>query len=205
MTTNKIGLFGGTFDPVHKGHVKIAKIVRKKLSLDRVIFIPAGVLPHKAKSFASASERLKMVRLALDKEEGLEVSDYEVKKITPSYTIDTVKYWKRQLVQDSQLFFIVGADAFREISTWKQWKKLSKFCQFVVVNRRGYGELNVPEIFTGKFLLIKIPQINISATAIRKSLSKGLPVGRLLAPQVYRYIKQKKLYGKSYGKSAENQ
>jgi len=190
----KIGIFGGTFDPVHRGHVKIARLVKRKFGLDQVIFIPAGLRPHKAASVASAIDRLAMVRLALGKTKGFSISAFEVRRKSPSYTINTVRYWKRRLGKKARVFFIIGADAFREIRTWKKWRELLLLCDFIVVNRPGYREQATPAGVKGAINYWRIPDIPISATKIRELLRRGQPVKQLVPPAVSQYIKKKKLY-----------
>jgi nicotinate-nucleotide adenylyltransferase len=192
----KIGIFGGTFDPVHRGHIKIARLARKKFNLDKVIFVPAGVLPHKSGSFAAARDRYNMVKLAVRGKKYLAVSDYEVKKRTPSYTINTVKYFQRKLGRQVPLFFIAGNDAFREIRTWKNWRHLLKLCHFIVINRPGYGPVNPGTGLTGAVSYLRIPGINISATDIRSRLAAGKKAGAMLPPGVGRYIDKNNLYRK---------
>jgi|WetSurMetagenome_2_1015567.scaffolds.fasta_scaffold396001_2 nicotinate-nucleotide adenylyltransferase len=190
----KIGIFGGSFDPVHLGHVKIARLAKRKFGLDRVIFIPAGIRPHKVASAASPADRLSMVKLALGKEKGLSVSSYEVRRKSPSYTINTVRHWKRLLGKKAQVFFIIGADAFREIRTWKEWRQLLQLCDFIVVNRPGFRKRELPAGVKGNISFWRLPGIPISSTRVRELLQQGRPAKLLVSPAVYKYIQKKKLY-----------
>lgn len=195
-SSSKIGLFGGTFDPIHNGHVKIAQIVKKKLALNKIIFIPAGIMPHKTQSVASVKERLEMVRLALRDREDFVVSDYEVRKKTPAYTIETVKYWKKKLPINTRLFFIIGLDAFKEIKTWRKWQELFSLCHFIVINRPGYKKPELEKCFSVAVSYLSIPGLKISATQIRQALREGKTqrVRYTLIPEVYEYIHRKEIY-----------
>ncbi|MDD5491803.1 MAG: nicotinate-nucleotide adenylyltransferase [bacterium] len=190
----KIGLFGGTFDPIHNGHLKIAGIVQQELGLDKVIFIPAGILPHKAQSQATAKDRLSMVKLSLRNKKKFTAIAYETKKKSPSYSIETVRYLKRKLGRRAEFFFIIGADAFSEIRTWRRWQELLKLCHFVVINRPGYKIALPNKQAAAKVIVLRITGIPLTATTIRKKIKKGNNVGKLIPKAVYAYIKKHKLY-----------
>lgn len=190
----KIGLFGGTFDPIHNGHLKIAGIVQQKLGLDKVIFIPAGILPHKAQSLATAKDRLSMVKLSLRNKKKFTVIAYETTKKSPSYSIETVWYLKRKLSRQAKFFFIIGADAFGEIRTWRRWQELLKLCHFVVINRPGYKIALPNKQAATKVIVLRITGIHLAATAIRKQIAKNKNISKLVPKAVYAYIKKHKLY-----------
>ena len=190
----KIGLFGGTFDPIHNGHLKIAGIVQRQLGLNKVIFIPAGILPHKAQSQTTAKDRLSMVKLALRGKKKFTASDYETKKKSPSYSVETVRYLKRKLGKQAEFFFVIGADAFNEIRTWRQWQELLRLCQFVVINRPGYAIKLPSGIQEVKVTILRITDIPIAATAIRKQIKKNKDIRKLIPRSVYAYINKHKLY-----------
>ncbi len=190
----KIGLFGGTFDPIHNGHLKIAGIVQRKLGLNKVIFIPAGILPHKAQSQATAKDRLAMVKLSLRGKKKFTSTKYETNKKSPSYSIETVRYLKRKLGHKTEFFFIIGADAFGEIRTWRRWQELLRLCCFVVINRPGY-KITLPNKSAAvKVIMLRITGIPIAATTIRKKINKSQSVNKLVPRSVYAYIKKHKLY-----------
>ncbi len=190
----KIGLFGGTFDPIHNGHLKIAGIVQQKLGLDKVIFIPAGILPHKAQSLTTAKDRLAMVKLALRGKKRFTASAYETNKKSISYSIETVQYLKRKMGSKTEFFFIIGADAFGEIRTWRRWRELLKLCHFVVINRPGYKITLPNKSAAANVFVLRITGIPLAATAIRKKIAKNKSISKLVPKAVSAYIKKHKLY-----------
>jgi nicotinate-nucleotide adenylyltransferase len=135
---SRLGLIGGTFNPIHNGHVSIARHVREALNLERVLFIPAGDPPHKTdKDLAPTGDRFEMVRLAVDDDRRLAVSDVEIARARKSYTIDTIHVLSEQYGTNTELFFLIGIDAFVEFPTWKSPDELLLLCHFVVVSRPG--------------------------------------------------------------------
>lgn len=183
----KIGLFGGTFDPIHKAHIEIAEKALEVLSLDKVIFVVAGEPPHKSGDYRiDALHRLNMVNLATADNSKFEVSDYEIIKQGKSYSYQTAGYFKRNN-PDTKMYFLIGDDAYRELSTWKHPEKLSALVTFAVFTR-GSGEV------TGNFIKIDIEPIKISSTQIRERLLKGEDVSDLLPESVINYIKENNLY-----------
>ena len=134
----KIGIFGGTFNPIHNGHLIVGRDIRRGFSLDIVCLIPAAVPPHKeSRDVAKAEYRLEMTRLAVEDDLDFSVSDVELKRSGPSYTIDTIGHFESVLPDDSELFFIVGMDAFLDIETWKSYKDLFQEVPFIVMSRPG--------------------------------------------------------------------
>ena len=136
----KLGLFGGTFDPVHSGHLKSAQEVREAYALDEVCFVPCGVPPHRnARPGAAAHHRLEMVRLAVADNPGLSVSDLEVMRPGASYSIDTVRHFAARLAPGDALYLILGLDAFLLIGSWKDWRELLALTHLIVTSRPGFG------------------------------------------------------------------
>ena len=136
----KIGLFGGTFDPIHWGHLRNAEEVREAFSLDRLLFIPAGNPPHKRRgAAASARDRLEMVRLAIAKNPGLALSTVEFSRPGKSYSIDTVRHFAKSRAAQDSLYFILGLDAFLDIGSWKGFEEIFSLCHFIVTSRPGSG------------------------------------------------------------------
>jgi nicotinate-nucleotide adenylyltransferase len=203
-TVNGIGLLGGTFNPIHCGHLKVASTARKALSLKKVIFIPSAHPPHKKEdNLPAPADRYKMAKLAIADNAFFLISNVELKRRGKSWTIDTVRFFKK-LYPEYQIYFIVGADVVPEIPTWKNYKKLLKICKFVVVNRPGYIETGVRcqvssvrtkiADYTKDFIKIKIPGIDISSTEIRKRIRNGKTINHFVPERVGKYIREKGLY-----------
>ena len=144
-----IGLLGGTFDPVHCGHLDVARAARDALGLDEVWLVPARVPPHRTAPHASASHRFAMTALAVADDQRLLVSDLEMESQGPSYTIDTHERLERSGVDASQICFVTGADAFRDIGSWKSHEELLARCRFAVVSRPGLSALALQELLPG--------------------------------------------------------
>ena len=191
----RIGVFGGTFNPIHLGHLISVEHVRNECSLDRVILMPARVPVHKEMPRgATAEERLRMVTLAAAGVDWLQVSRMEIDRETPSYTINTVNALMREYA-GSQLYLIIGGDSFNEISTWKSYRELVGMVSLIVMKRRDAAgfpadvmDLCREVIFAGN------PVIEISSTMIREKIRAGLGAGFLTPPAVADYINGKGLY-----------
>jgi len=195
-----LGIMGGTFDPIHYGHLVTAEGVRHQFRLEKVIFVPTGKPPHKDREITNPYDRLAMTRLAVASNPHFEVSDIEVKKTEVSYTIDTIKQM-RELYPSSRLYFITGADAILEILTWRNIEKLLSMCCFIAATRPGYNLQNLeqklkglPERFMRKIFSIVVPALAISSTDIRERVREGRPIKYLLPETVERYIKEHGLY-----------
>ncbi|MFO8083387.1 MAG: nicotinate-nucleotide adenylyltransferase [Desulfobacterales bacterium] len=219
----KLGLFGGTFNPIHLGHLTVAEEVREGFDLDQICFIPAAMPPHKQKKkVAEASDRLEMIRIAIADYEAFSVSDIELKRSGPSYTIDTLDYFKTIFFEETQLYFIVGMDAFLDIETWKSFRQLFNATPFIVMSRPGAldEELEKKVTVLKKILVSKVSPdyrfdsaryaffhrekmpvflfdvtpVNISATMIREKISQGKSITSLVPKKVKEYIESKGLY-----------
>ncbi|NTV29397.1 MAG: nicotinate-nucleotide adenylyltransferase [Candidatus Omnitrophica bacterium] len=187
----RIGLLGGTFDPIHIGHLLMARTAMEQMRLDRVIFIPSCVPPHKkVPTLFSTKDRLEMVRLAVDDVPEFEVSLFEVQKGGKSYSVDTVRHFRQTLGPEAKLFFIVGGDAIKELDSWRDIDELKKLCSFVSVNRPGYprGE----EKF--RYHAVTMNGIEMSSTEIRKRILAGKSIRFLVPDAVLGYIKSENLY-----------
>ncbi len=182
----KIALFGGSFDPIHKGHIEIAKIAMEKEGLDQVIFIPSGKSPHKEGLEASCEDRLSMTYLATEDIKGFSVSDFEIKKETRCYTFETITAFK-EFYPGDELYFIIGDDQYKVFSSWHKYKELLDLCKFIVFTREG-------ENILPPFLGINIKPILISSSGIREKIKKGESVKELLPEKTEKYIRDKKLY-----------
>lgn len=199
-----IGLMGGTFDPIHIGHLVTAEEARQQFSLDYVIFIPAGLPPHKEKEQVSPAEhRCLMTTLAVMSNPSFIVSRVEVDQEKPSYTIDTIHHFKTRDAPGANLFFITGADAILEILTWKDYSALLTLCTFIAVSRPEYpleklGEMtaNLSPELKSRIHLLEIPALAISSTFIRKRVALGKTIKYLTPEPVEQYIKKHGLYKK---------
>ncbi len=200
----RIGIFGGTFNPIHAGHLVIAEEVYDYHNLSKILFMPANIPPHKyAEGLADAHHRYKMVEEAIRGNDKLEVSDLEIKREGKSYTIDTVQDVLRSYGRECEIFLIMGADSLSELELWKDVKELSQLCHFVVVNRPEYS-VDVPDSLAGvvgndtvseiERLRVQISPIGISSTDIRKRLREGADVSGLVPSCVEAYIREHGLY-----------
>ena len=195
------GLLGGTFDPVHNGHIAIAETVMKRVGLDEVLFMPAAQTPLKEERIISAAEhRLEMVRLAIEGISYFRLSTVEMNRVGPSYTIDTMSELRSLVGEDSELFFIMGCDSLASFPQWKDPDRLIRVCRLVALPRPGCAvpdldalEKEVPGI-SKNVILLDEPHIDISATEIREKVAKGLPISNMVPEPVEEYIKQHRLY-----------
>lgn len=189
----KIGIYGGTFDPVHLGHVSLAKQVKKKMGLDKLIVIVANVSPAKVDRppVASAKRRLEMARLAFQGIEGVEVSSVEVDREEVSYTIDTVKIL-REAYPTEDFYLIVGPDEFEKFSDWNEADQLENLTEvvFVVDNKK--------EISSHAKRLCPIEWIPVCSTILRKKLKDGEKCQKFISPEVLDYIAKHQLYSRPY-------
>jgi nicotinate-nucleotide adenylyltransferase len=137
----RIGLFGGTFNPIHSGHLDACRDMIQRFCLDRLLLVPAAVPPHKSRGdLAEVEDRMAMIRLAAEDVPGLEISDIEISRFGPSYTVDTLRAVAATLATGDELFLIMGLDAFLEFHTWKRWQEILRICCVLVMNRPGeYG------------------------------------------------------------------
>lgn len=212
----RVGLLGGTFDPVHNGHLAAAEAAKKAFLLDSVLFIPADEPPHKLeKSISSFQDRTAMLEQALSGRPGFIVSRIEAERHGPSYTIDTLTLVRQQLRTDTVLFFIIGCDAFAEIATWKKYDRLPDYANFVVIRRLAphndrFGE-SIRKDFSGyvfderescwgrsghagRIYPLAMEPVAISSTRIRRMIASGQPVRGLVPEGVGRYIEEHGLY-----------
>jgi nicotinate-nucleotide adenylyltransferase len=189
----RIGILGGTFNPIHSGHLNLARHAKKALSLDKVVFIPAYMPPHKKiEGSTSPADRLNMISRAIRNEKDLTLSLYEIKRRRKSYSIDTLEYFRKKYGSGAKLFFIIGADSLTGIHSWRHINKALKLAQFVVCGRPGYSLKNCPRPINK----IDIPEKDISSTEIRRLLKKGKPIKGLVPAAVERYIRRRRLYTK---------
>lgn len=204
MDKLKIGLYGGTFSPIHNGHLIVAEHVRSMCGLNKVIFIPSNIPPHK-EEYINPQYRYNMIGLAIENNPNFYISDVELKRGDVSYTVDTVRSYTNKF--DHDVRFIVGMDAFLELKTWYKYEELIRLCKFIVVNRscdifediKRYNEFLcsfpnelIQYIQYTKFQ--RIPTMDISSTYIRQKIKLGESVKYLIPDSVLKYIKNNKLY-----------
>ena len=218
--SQKLGILGGTFNPIHYGHLAAAEEIRDRLKLDRVLFIPSYLPPHKPEDdIPSAFQRMEMVRLALSGNDHFEASDIEIERGGTSYSIDTIKALLHAY-PGAELYFITGLDTFLEIQAWHEWEQLLTLCSFVVLSRPGYcfadimridfmkraekelialdrGDMKHAVIRSGTFTIVleTVPLYDISSTDIRVRIKEGRSIKYHLPEAVEIYIMKMRLYG----------
>lgn len=191
----RIGVLGGTFNPVHYGHLAAAAEAAREFDLDKVIFVPSYLPPHKDDSDIAPSQgRFRMCLLATQTQPSFSVSSLELERGGKSYSIETVKELLHIYGRDTRLYFIIGVDAILEISTWKDKGKLFQLCEFIVVSRPGFRAEGIDKGILQYLHLIKVPALDISSTEIRCRVREGKNIKYLLPEKVEEYIYKHKLY-----------
>jgi nicotinate-nucleotide adenylyltransferase len=195
----RLAIMGGTFDPIHYGHLVTAEAARSKFNLDKVVFVPSGKPPHKKEQeISSAEHRMQMTVLATITNKYFDVSKVELERQGYSYAIDTVRHFRQAYRLKTEIFFITGADAILEILSWKNVDDLIDECQFIAATRPGYEQKDVakllPEKITSRIMTISVPALAISSTDIRRRVRENQPIKYLLPEQVEDYIYKHKIY-----------
>lgn len=196
----KYGIFGGSFNPIHYGHLMICEYIKEEMGLDKVIFIPTGNPPHKELEL-SAEDRYEMVRLAISPNPDFEISDIETTRVKKSYTVDTIRELKK-IYKEEKLYFLIGLDSLFQLKTWMKIGDLSHEIEFVVALRPGYldkEEVNkeidfLRENFGTKINLIKTPLYEISSTDLRDRIREGKSLRYLIPKKVLDYIEESGFY-----------
>jgi nicotinate-nucleotide adenylyltransferase len=189
----RIGILGGTFDPIHKGHLALAEAALKQLRLDRIIFVPAYRHPIKQKESsvsASPKARLQMIKLAITGKSKFKVSDCELKRKGVSYTVDTLRFFKRKFRNPHELFFITGGDWGRRLDRWKDIDVVFSLAHFVVAKRPHFDIRKLPEGVRA----LNFPPLNVSSTQIRNEWRQKKSSKFFIPKPVRDYIKKHKLY-----------
>lgn len=216
MRGRAVGLFGGTFDPVHYGHLRPALEILEALALDRLLFIPAREPPHRGPPLATPAQRLAMLRLAVADQPGFVIDERELARPGPSYSVDTLRSLRAELGPDLPLCLIVGLDAFLGLGSWHRWEEIPTLANLVVAHRPGWrlepGErgsegalswlrghqLTEPRLLherpAGGVWLQPVTPLDISATGIRAHVGRGSSPRYLLPDPVWRYIQEQGLY-----------
>ncbi len=186
----KIGILGGTFNPIHIGHLILAEEAREKLGLDRIIFVPTNLPPHKLNGYiAPAKLRYEMVKRAVKSSRYFSVSDLEIKRDGRSYTIDTVKRFKN-LYPGDELYFIIGSDLLKYIDEWKDLSEITSLVKFVAATRPGYALEKIPSYIA----TLPIRAVDISGFEIRQAIKNNKSFKYLVPETVFKYITRKGLY-----------
>jgi nicotinate-nucleotide adenylyltransferase len=208
-----IGVFGGSFDPIHKGHIESLKSVTEKLSLSKVLVIPNKVSPLKDLSVASSLEKIKMLEIAFKDFKEIEIEDYELKKEGPAFMIETLQYLDKKLAKKKHFLLIIGEDSFQSFHRWKKYQHIIKMTSLLVMNRPGlkndltekaielhqdcientYGDNNFKK---GKIYFIKIKPNPASSTLIRENIDDHSVLSEGLDDDVLKYLKEQKIYNK---------
>ncbi|MBN1933147.1 MAG: nicotinate-nucleotide adenylyltransferase [Anaerolineae bacterium] len=196
----KVGLIGGTFDPIHLGHLIVAEQVRTRLELDRMIFIPAGLPPHKLdEAITDPRHRLEMVRLATADNPYFALSRVDIDRLGPSYTVDTVRLFLDNWGARAELYFLLGSDSLAELPSWRQPDQLIHLCRIVAVGRPGYN-VNLAELdrllpgVTNLIHIVDTPTLDISSSDIRRRVREGRSIRYLVPQAVEQYIDEHHLY-----------
>ncbi|HBV88166.1 MAG TPA: nicotinic acid mononucleotide adenylyltransferase [Desulfosporosinus sp.] len=197
----KIGIMGGTFDPIHYGHLVAAEMARAEFKLSKVLFIPTGTPPHKNRRDISAGEvRFEMVKRAIQDNPAFDISALEIEREGPSYTVETLRVLRRTWPED-ELYFITGSDALLEIFSWREAEEIFKLIQFIGAARPGFDASDFflkvqqehPET-QGKIHYLEVPALAISSTDIRARVRRGEPIRYLLPEPVRLYLEELGLY-----------
>lgn len=201
----RIGVIGGTFDPIHYGHLAAAEEARVRMNLERVLFVVAGVPPHKLDEEVTPVEhRLAIVSLAIASNPHFEISRVDVDRPGPSYTVDTISILRKQWGQETEVYFIMGLDSLVELPTWHHPQRLIQLCRLLAVKRPGFEtdmaelEASVPGI-SSRVEIIDMPEMDISSSDLQQRVRDGLPIKYQVPGEVERYIMEHGLYRRSSG------
>jgi nicotinate-nucleotide adenylyltransferase len=194
----RLGLFGGTFDPIHLGHLILAEQCRESCGLDRLWFVVAGAPPHKPGDRTGVTHRLEMVRIAIAGHPAFVVSDIEATRPGPHYSVETLEAVRRDRPEDD-LFFLIGADSLAELPTWREPERIARLATIVVVNRPGIAQVDpagLPHFGAGShaLLCVTIPPVGIASTDLRRRLSEGKSIRYMVPRGVEAYIDAQGLY-----------
>jgi nicotinate-nucleotide adenylyltransferase len=193
-----LAILGGTFDPIHCGHIASAKAVRKSLGVPRLKLVPSFIPPHRAVPGSTAEQRLAMLKMAIEDDDGLEVDDRELARQGISYTVDTLDSFRSELGQTVPLYFVLGFDSYCTLPEWMRWQEITRKCHLVVLARPGYEDEIPAQIVRwskdkiveepkhlrnracGGILAVNLVQVDVSATVLRKNFREGLrPTGKM--------------------------
>ncbi|BEV72862.1 MULTISPECIES: nicotinate-nucleotide adenylyltransferase [unclassified Paludibacterium] len=216
MPNPVVGVFGGTFDPFHTAHLRMASAFRHEAGLTRLRLVPAGDPYHRAGTVASAADRLAMVRLGIAGEPDTEVDERELNRQGPSFTVDTLAEIRQEIGPDVPLWFLIGGDSLLQLERWHRWQSLFSLAHLAVAMRPGASTASLPPAIaaqwqrrltssaqntaaSGTILRLALPPLDLSASAVRDALDKGLDISHLVPPAVASYIHNHGLYRQSSG------
>lgn len=201
VTARRIGILGGTFDPIHCGHLVVAKECLKQLGLSEVRFVPAGEPPHKRdRAISPAADRVAMVELAIAASPCFRLSRVDVDRPGASYSVDTVRQTRAEVGPDADLYFIVGQDLLVDLPSWHDPERLLELCQIVAVNRPGYPRVDLSrlgfplEAAGDRITFVDISASDVAASEVRRRVAEGRPITSLVPEPVQRYIAARGLY-----------
>lgn len=191
----RLGIFGGTFDPIHVGHLIVAELARCLLPLDRVLFVPARIPPHKGSVPTDPDHRLRMTDLATRDNPAFEVTDLELHRDGPSYTVETLRDLRERNPEDTRHYLLMGADSARDLETWKDHEVLLEEATVVVLARAGVRSADLPERVERRATILATPVIEICSSDIRRRVREGGSIRYLVTDPVERYVRSEGLYG----------
>ena len=191
-----ICLFGGTFDPPHIGHLIIAESILSDLDIDKIIFIPSSIPPHKPlHSYSSASLRVEMLQISIKGTHAFQISDIELNRPGASYSVDTIKQIKSQMsLSKEELYFVIGSDSLVEFQTWKNSHEILSLAQVIIAPRPSFTKDMVKPEFLEQVQFLDTPQIDISSSMIRERVREKKSIRYYVIPEVLEYIQEKRLY-----------
>lgn len=191
-----ICLFGGTFDPPHIGHLIIAESILSDLDIDKIIFIPSSIPPHKPlHSYSSASSRVEMLQISIKGTPAFQISDIELNRPGASYSVDTIKQIKSQMsLSKEELYFVIGSDSLVEFQTWKNPHEILSLAQVIIAPRPLFTKDMVKPEFLEQVQFLDTPQIDISSSMIRERVREKKSIRYYVIPEVLEYIQEKRLY-----------
>ena len=196
-----IGILGGTFDPVHTGHLVVAEEVTSRLGLDEIVLVPAGQPWLKAdNTISEACHRVQMVKLAITGKQHFRLSTIEIERPGPTYSVDTVSEFREELDVGDELYFVLGWDNLEQLPRWHQPELLVSMCRLVAVPRVGFAVPDLASLdeaipgLSKRVIVLDRPQIDISASVIRERVRRGLPISHLVPQAVEKYIREHGLY-----------
>ncbi|MGH2363593.1 MAG: nicotinate-nucleotide adenylyltransferase [Chloroflexota bacterium] len=196
----RVGVFGGTYDPIHYGHLVAGEEARCAMDLDRVLYVPNARPPHKEHKISAVEQRLEMIRLAIAHNPAFVLSTIEIDRPGLSYSVDTIATLREELGPEVELYFILGEDALADLPTWHQAQRLLELCRLIAVNRPGYHsfslrllERQLPGV-SERVHSVRVPELAIWSTELRARVSSGLPIRYLVPDSVLDYIQRNGLY-----------